>query len=62
MTTIPIVDVTVDELRAEKRELESRAGLTFQELSERSFENLTRDQVDILFRLESIVEMLQLES
>ncbi|TLP98496.1 hypothetical protein FEF26_04895 [Nesterenkonia salmonea] len=62
MTTIPIVDVTVEDLRTEKRELEARARLTFEELSERDFEDLTRDQVDILFRLESIVEMLQLES
>lgn len=62
MTTIPIVEVTVDDLRMEKRELETRAALTFEELSERDLENLTRDQVDILFRLESIVEMLRLES
>lgn len=62
MTTIPIIDVTVDDLRMEKHELETRAALTFEELSERDFENLSREQVDILFRLESIVEMLRLES
>lgn len=61
MTTIPIIDVTVDDLHMEKRELETRAGSTFEELSSRGFEDLSREQVDILFQLESIVEMLRLE-
>lgn len=61
MATIPIVPVTADDLRAEKAELEERAGMSFEELSEHPHNDLTRAQVDILFRLEGVVEMLRLE-
>lgn len=61
MSTIPIIPVTVEELIAEKEALEKTAGLTFEELSERTHTDLSRDQVDILFRLEGLVEMLRLE-
>ncbi|OSM44623.1 hypothetical protein [Nesterenkonia sp. PF2B19] len=61
MTTIPIAHVTAEDLRAEKAELEARAGMSFDELSQCSDDELTRAQVDILFRLEGVVEMLRLE-
>lgn len=62
MTTIPITDVTVGDLRAEKSRLEERAGMPFEDLLEAADQGtLTREQVDILFQLESVVEMLRIE-
>lgn len=63
MTTIPITTVTVDDLRAEKGWLEERAGMAFEDLLEAGNQGtLSREQVDILFQLESVVEMLRIEA
>lgn len=62
MTTIPITTVTVDDLRTEKSRLEERAGMAFEDLVEAADQGtLSREQVDILFQLESVVEMLRIE-